>query len=389
MHPSLHRLAAVASIGLATAALAQDSGRGNVNGAVEQPVIDKIRECINFEKMARANVESLPQNDPIPSGTASSVRSFLEQGRDCLLEAAPLAQGIVGNASLQTDSDPAEAAKQLDKARAQDVGALALIEANADAGDVLEKIRKAINRKRRAIRALQGNDASAASAEDNEPSRIGSEVPDDAQVHRFNRPSGPPRNWQRERDNGIERARRANTRGSAKPAPDFYIGFSATKGTDANGFAILNPGDDLRGPFQARITAGTFTTKQKARDAIGTAFACFEFDVKGSSPLEFLSVCARPLPGSQIQVFASTRSGSLGQLVLNGTDFAVMDVIYDGTTFLVRAKKPSDANFTQFATFTRAQGADTWVMGIGGAQLGGAAEVGVDDFAVWALDAAQ
>ncbi len=361
-------------------ASAQETVRGNVNGEVEQPIVDKILECIELERFAFDEAFSVPQGQPLPPEQDAAVEELVDKATVCLFDAIGMLESAVPGGNLQPGSNAAAAIESLTKARKGDFKTLAALRRERPAGTIVKMLQKSIGAKRSALTFLQ---AGAVDPQAIEPSAApdGLGFPMDEAGRLFLRAFGLDAE-----DARVSSGTDDSQAPQAKRFVDRYAAFSAKKrAMDAFGF--LTVPRRLRGPFQARVTSGSFTDDEDARAALGTAFACIEFDVVGSDPLVFLAVCARPV-NDGVQVFATSPTGSQGQAFLSGTDRAVLDVVYDGTTFTCRARRPADAPdaWTTFATWTRAQGADTWTAGIGAAQLSGAALLGHDDLAIWAIE---
>lgn len=367
----------LAALVLTAVALADVTG--NVNGTAEQPVIDKIGQCILLETQAAGIISNLEPKEAPSEMQNTALDAKLDEAIACIAEA--VAAIDAGRAGFQASTDADGAKARLGDASKQDGKA----KTATTADKIRVRIDKGIRSKRNAIRLMQG-------ISDAEPdNRTGLHAPsgttEDAYV--FDGSSKKPestRGWRGDRNGGSSRRGKRPPSSSKKAGPpDYYLAFLGT-GPSANGFAFFNMQRELRGPFVAYHTAGFFSASAAAEAALGSAFSCMEFDVAGSSPLEFLSVCGRFTNGG-LQAFASARTGSLGQVFLAGARRGTFKTTYDGTTFrcFVKAEGAADSTYQQFATFVRDQGASVkWVAGVGGANLAKKAEVGIDDVVIQA-----
>ncbi len=156
--------------------------------------------------------------------------------------------------------------------------------------------------------------------------------------------------------------------------PNFYYAFEGTS-ADA-GYIFKTLGRDLFGPFETRFQVGSFDFY----NTDDTGSACVEFDVKGSSPLQFYAVCGRRINGG-VQVFAQSNTGAQGNLFLAGSNVAQVIVTYSGTAFSVKAgpRDVPEIFFGSLPGYSLTQGATPLVAGIGGSGLTKGVVIGLDE----------
>ncbi len=364
---------------------------GNVNGQNEQVQITAIEQVRALEQQALALAQAQDQNAPLPAETAMAVKAKIEAA---LAGIAALKTAVEAGGPYQESTVEAEAIKNLEKATMSDVLARTKIEKNKAANMVVHDLARAETFKGRSQLFLMGIRTTpkddAAIAANNVSSQT---VPRDADL------TGNKKDATLSKDD-VEKGRGDALRGRGRarkekkprwypglsvaavsnPPDNFYYGFEGTSSDP--GYTFKSFDRQLFGPFETRFEVGAFDP-----DMTGdTGSACIEFDVVGSSPLQFVAVCGRRVEGG-VQVFVQSHLGAQGNLYFSDTMIATVLVEYDGTNFVVKAgpgRGAPDFTLSSVGTAVMAQGEDALVLGMGASGLTSGAEIGLDEIFITA-----
>ncbi len=377
--------------GAAMPSLGNVAVTGNVVGRVEFPLICAIRACRELEDLPYALASQAPdQEKPLPEPTAVTARALVTGALACLADAKT---SIFIGSGYEASTDAERALAWLVKAEERDREALDGIDGKKPASKVALSLYFADLYKEFAENSLKGTpaDRKDLTALNNNPDTPTSFIFEpDLRSPRIiikltpaDQEAGTGDSYEARVKAIIERvvsqygyARLSTSAAKAAKAPRNY--YFAYEGTSADpGYIFKSLGRRMFGPFETRFQVGAFDPKA----TVDTGSACVEFDVEGSSPLQFFAVCGRRVNGG-VQVFAQSHLGAAGSLFIPNTRIAQVRVNYSGTQFTCSAAAGKDAPdfaLTPFATYGLTQGSTALVPGIGASGLTKGAVIGLDE----------
>jgi primosomal protein N'' len=370
------------------AATANSDVTGNVNGVAEQPHITELDAIIALENEAKLAALGGDQAQPLDSETGSFVTGKLNEA---LSRLGALKTAVETGGPYQDTTLADKALKDLGKAEQSDTLAKTKIEKNKPAEKVVHDIERANEKKVSAKLFLMGlsttpKDAAALNANYNAGPQT---VVVDADISgNANAPVVSKKDVEAGRGDAVRgRGRRkkktpqysdlhaALSVAAFKPAADYYYAYEGT--ASESGYTFKTFGRDLFGPFDTHFQVGAFDP-DRTED---TGSACIEFDLKGSSPLEFVAICGRRISGG-VQIFVQTHDGAAGIQFFAGAQVVQVLVTYSGTQFVVKAAAGQfapDEVMTTVATVNYEQGETALVAGMGASGLTKGAEIGIDE----------
>ena len=371
------------------AATANSDVTGNVNGVAEQPHITELQAIRALEQEAKSAALGGDPSQPLNSEAGSFVTGKLNEA---LSRLGALKTAIEAGGPYQDSTLADKALKDLGKAEQSDTLAKTKIEKNKPAEKVVHDIERAEERKNSAQLFLMGlsttpKDAAALNANYNAGPQT---VVVDADISgNANAPVVTKQDVEAGRGDAVRgRGRRKKKKtpqysdlhaalsvAAFKPAPDYYYAYEGT--SSESGYTFKTFGRDLFGPFDTHFQVGAFDPDREE----DTGSACIEFDLKGSSPLQFVAICGRRISGG-VQVFVQTHNGAAGNQFFNGARVVQVLVSYSGTQFVVKAAAGQfapDEVMTTVATVNYEQGETALVAGMGASGLTKGAEIGIDE----------
>ena len=363
---------------------------GNVNGVAEQPRIAELTLIRALEQEAKTIALQGDPSMPLSAEAGAAVTAKLDQA---LAGLAALKTAIAEGGPYQDTTLADKALKDLGKAEKFDGFAKIKIEKNKPAEKVVHDIELAEEKKNSAQLFLMGlsttpKDAAALGANYNagpQTVQVDADVSgnrnaavvtkDDVERGRGDALRGRGRAKKKKVPKYYDVSAALVSVAAFKPVPDYYYAYEGTSSDP--GYTFKSFGRQLFGLFETHFQVGAFDPD---RDE-DTGSACIEFDVEGSSPLQFVAICGRRVEGG-VQVFVQSHNGGQGSVFLSGARIAQVRVVYTGTQFLVSAGEGQftpDFILSQFSTVNLTQGETALVAGMGANGLTKGAEIGIDE----------
>lgn len=166
---------------------------------------------------------------------------------------------------------------------------------------------------------------------------------------------------------------------TAMVAHDYYLALQSKKKAAGSAFGFVQVALDLWGPFRWEVSAGLRDPDKTA--GLANGFFCTELDVRGSDPLEFYALCARPISGG-LQVFASTHQGNQGSTFFAGATEVDLAVEHTGTGLRFEARPSGGGAYTTVAVVAMGAQTASLLPSIGVSGVAHPAEVAFDHFAL-------
>jgi hypothetical protein len=358
---------------------------GNIFGVNEKAAFEGIQEALDLEKQAEAILLSADPFLPLDIEQSGQVKSLLELSMGSLMS---LEENITYGGPYQNTTNISVVTANLMTAAGADEEAIKLVDNHKLAFDIHNTLLNAINAKRSALQALGGvslkkKDLRALDENGTGPGTIVHDAElsgskQDAKVTGQNVANGTgdtvDANGKVKKVPALKPSKYLSVAAAPKPVKQYYYAFEGKKSTP--GYHFKTFGRQLFGPFETRFQVGAFDPNRFE----DTGSACIEFDIEGSSPLQFVAVCGRRISGG-VQVFVQSNAGSGGSLFVPGARIAQVLVDYDGTTFTVTAgvEGTPDEFLSLVGSATMAQGETALIAGLGASGLTKGAEIGLDE----------